>query len=390
MIDINCFKKGQQKKNTNSYKWDINPNTKYSFSVADSDYETCPEIKEALLKRIETGIIDYHFNDTDFYEALSKWCKERYHYDVDPQNIVTTPGVVNALYFIIKLFSSEEDAVLVNPPVYNPFFDVVKNNNRKLLTSKMKRVEVNDSEFSYIFDFEDLEEKIKNAKIYILCNPHNPIGRCFSHDELEKIVKLCKKYDTLLVADEIHCDIIMNGFWFTSLGTFASLYDKIILTTAVSKTFNLAGLYFANIMFFDSTLKEKFKNLYNEMFICNNALGEIAGNVAYRVGQEYVDVQNQYLSENKEIILSFAKEYHLKMAKLEGTYLAWLDVSRCNLTQDELMKRLTDAGITLNSGTVYDCDSIGYIRINLACARDTLINGLELIGKVLFVGDGHD
>lgn len=382
MGNESLFKKGVNRKKTNCYKWQ-GENVNYSFSIADSDYETCPEIKKALMDKIQSGVIGYDYVDSSFYDHFSKWCKKRYHYEIKNDQIVSTPGVVNSLYFIISMFSKENDAVVINTPVYNPFYDVVIANNRKLLINKMKRYEINENEFSYKFDFVDLEEKIKEAKIYILCNPHNPIGRCYTMDELKRIVELCKKYDTILVSDEIHCDIIMNGNTFTSVANFLKEYQNIIITTAISKTFNLAGLFFSNIIFGDDEMKKTFEEKYHQMSITTNTLGAIAAEVAYTKCAKYVDEQNNYLTENKQIILDFVKEQNIKMAKLEGTYLVWLDLTKLNLSQEELMNKLSKLGLKLNSGTIYDNDAVGYVRFNIACGRQLLIDGLNELRKIL-------
>jgi len=376
------------RKNTSSYKWDasekiINRSDVIPFWIADSDYETCPEVKKAILERASSAAFGYTFASKHYFEVLSNWCNKHYGYKINEENTVLTTGVVNALYFLVKLFTSEADKVLVNPPVYNPFYDVIKNNKRIIYKSALIRKEINDYEFTYEFDFNDLEEKIKDSKMYILCNPHNPVGRCYTYNELQKIVSLCKKYNCILVADEIHCDLMINDSTFTSVGTFFKDYENIVLCTAPSKTFNVAGLASSNIFFNNLKMHKIFSEEYHNMSIECNIFGLTATEAAYKFGEYWVKEQNEFLSKQANLVYDFVKRNNLKCAKLEATYLMWIDMSRFNLSQDDLINGLLDHHVWVNSGINYEEKAIGFIRLNIACSKEQLIEGLKQIEEFI-------
>ena len=377
------FYDGVNRKNTNCKKWDIfESHDINSFWIADSDYPTCIEAIEALKKRVNHGAFGYTYVSDDYYQAIIDWVNKNYHYEIKKEWVVPSLGVVTALYLIVNLFTSENDSVMVSTPVYNPFYNVILNNNRKLVCNKL--VEENDT---YTIDFSDFSKKAKDIKMYILCNPHNPVGRCFTKEELEKIVTICKENNVILVSDEIHADIIMNDSKFYSIGNFLEKYEDIIICTAPSKTFNIAGLQDANIIIKDSKMREKFTIKQNDLSINTpNILALEACKACYQKGYEWVLKQNEYLTENRDYVYSFFKEKipSAKVYKLEGTYLMWVNLSYLNIDQDDLINRLKKEGVIVNSGTIYDKDYIGYIRINIATSKKNLIEGLEKIKKVVY------
>lgn len=377
---MNKFYKGLNRRNTSCYKWDI-PDFKKDnvlpFWIADSDYLTCDCIIEDLVARSKQGAFGYTFVDEEYYQIVQNWISNRYGYSIKNDWIVTTPGVVNALYLIIKLFTKEQDKVVVSTPVYNPFFNVVNNNNRILTLNPL--IEDNDT---YKIDFIDLENKLKEAKVFIFCNPHNPIGRVWNQEEVSRVVNLCKKYEVLLISDEIHCDFVFDNKKVCSVGNYLTDYENIVVCTAPSKTFNVAGLMDSNIII----RNEKIRNLFcQELEFLSikdpNIFGLVACKSAYSKGSEWVDWQNKYLEENRDLVYEyFLKNIpEAKLYKLEGTYLMWINLSYLGLSQDELHQGLFDNGVLVNNGTMYGEKYIGYIRLNIACGREQLTEGLKRI-----------
>ena len=382
--ELMSFYNGVNRKGIDAIKWDggvmrVGKADLIPLWVADSDYETCPEVKEALSERTKNGTFGYTYTNPNYYKIIANWFKTRHGFNINENHIIITPGVVNALYFLVHSFTKPQDKVVINTPVYNPFYEVVRNNGRVLLENKLVRVEIDDTLFTYKIDFDDLEEKLKEAKMYILCNPHNPVGRCFTYEELDRIVSLCKKYDVILVSDEIHCDLIMEGFKHCSIGNFFDKYENLVICTAPSKTFNVAGLSNSNIIVNSDELYRVFKKVYDDMEIELNVYGYEACKAAYTKGAYWVDLQNRYLTLQREIVYEFVKKHGFKVSKLEATYLMWIDMSKLGLKQEELFKGLIDNGVWVNKGTMYDSSCEGYIRINVACGRRQLLDGLKCI-----------
>ena len=383
-MSFDSFKNGMNRKNTMAIKWDqteeifgypeLNP-----MWIADSDYPTCPEIVQALVERAKHPAYGYTFPNDEYKTAVKNWIKRHHYYDIDQDDIIVTPGIVNALFFIVKKFTKEFDNVVVSTPVYNPFYRVIEKNNRNIVRNKL--IEVYDT---YKIDFIDLEEKIKNAKMYILCNPHNPIGRVWTKDEVTKIYNLCKKYDCFLVSDEIHGDIIYEPNKLYSAGNFLGDYDKLIICTAPSKTFNVAGLCDSNIIVHNKELRDELQEELDNYSIEPNAFGLTACMAAYKYGDDWAKEQNQYLYENYLLVKDFFNKNirEAKVYKLEGTYLVWINLTFLKLSQDELLKRLMEEKVLVGNGTVYDEKYVGYIRLNIACGRSQLMDALEKIKKV--------
>lgn len=381
---LKSFEKGMNRKNTMAIKWDqmeerfhhkdLNP-----MWIADSDYPTCKEIVRDLVKRAKHPAFGYTFPTLEYKKAVKNWIKNHHYYEIDESDIVVTPGIVNALYFIVKTFASVGDNIVISTPVYNPFYSVIEKNNRNIIRNKL--IETNDT---YKIDFLDLEEKIKNAKMYILCNPHNPIGRVWTKDEVDTIFNLCKKYDCFLVSDEIHGDIIYSPNKLYSLGNHLNDYDKMIICTAPSKTFNVAGLCDSNIIIHNENLRNKFQEEIDNYSIEPNVFGLTACLSAYTKGDKWAKDQNEYLYENYKIVKDYFKENisEAKVYKLEGTYLVWINLSFLKLSQDELMEKLMEEKVLTGNGTVYDESYVGYIRLNIACGRVQLMDALEKIKNV--------
>lgn len=371
------FDKEIKRRGTNCIKWDMAGEDVLPFWIADSDYPTCKKIVSELKKRVKKATFGYTYPSFSYYETIVNWMKKRHNVEIKKEWIIPSMGVVTALYLSVFLFTRENDEVVVSTPVYNPFFDVIKKNNRKLICNKL--IEEKDT---YVIDFLDLEEKLRSAKMYILCNPHNPVGRCYTKDELDKVVNLCKKYNVILVSDEIHNDIIMKDSKFYSVMNYFLEYDNIIVCTAPSKTFNIAGLEDSNIIIKNDSLREVFSNKQHDLSISTpNLLSLVACEAAYTYGESWVDSQNEYLTKNRDFVYSYLKENIplAKTYKLEGTYLMWINMKFLNLSQDELIEGLKKKGILVNSGEMYSSDYTGYIRLNIACPKSQLEKGLKII-----------
>ena len=372
-----------------TYKWDYarrehnNPDL-LPFWVADSDYKTAPCIIDALIERTKNGTFGYTYSSDRYYKTVSDWFKNNFDYYVRPDMIAVTGGVVNALYLLVKLFTKDGDSITVNPPVYNPFYSVIENNNRNILKSKVKRVELDETFFTYQFDFKDLEEKISKSKIFILCNPHNPVGRCYTMDELGKIVSICKKYNCMLVSDEIHCDLYMEDAVVNSVGKFFNEYNNIVICTAPSKTFNVAGLSNSNIFFNNEEVYKLFTKELDNLSLENCIYGQVACEAAYTKGLDWVKKQRHHLTMNRNKVYEFVKANKLKVAKLEGTYLMWIDISMLKIKQEDIYQELINYNILVNMGTIYDEASTGIIRFNIACSTEQLEKGLEYLKKFIY------
>lgn len=386
-VDVCKPKKDDQlvfvnRKNTNSIKWDIQ-DQKFGnddlipFWVADSDFKTSQAVIDALIARIKQGAFGYSIPGDGYYEAVSGWFERHHGYKVEKEWIVPMCGVVASLHTIIATFVEKNQNISFLTPVYNPFYDVILNNDCNVLKTEL----LNDNE-QYSIDFELLEENIKKSAMFILCSPHNPVGRVWSQEELEKIIDLCKKYDCILVSDEIHCDLTSEPF--VSVGKYFADYDKIIICTAPSKTFNIAGLNASNVFIKNSEYLEKYNAyLHKNAISTSNVIGLVATEAAYRYGDYWLEQQKQLILNNYHTTIEFFKK-HLPMftiPKLEGTYLVWINMKCLGKTSKELVDYLTGYGISLNPGAMYGEGYDGYIRLNIACSSEQLQVALDAMER---------
>lgn len=378
---MNKFYEGLNRSGTDSYKWDIaldnKPEGTLPFWIADSDYPTYDKVIEKLVERVKEGAFGYTMVTERYRETLCAWFQRRYGYKALPSDLIFTFGVVFSLNLIIKALTKENDNILVCTPVYNPFYNVILKNNRTLITSKLI-----EKENKYVINFDDFEEKVKTAKMFILCNPHNPIGRVWTKEEITKIVSICKQNNCILVSDEIHCDIVYSESTFNSIANYLEDYEKVVVCNAPSKTFNIAGLMNSTILVRNKEYKKLFEDLLEDMSLdCPTVLSLVAGEAAYCDGDAWVDEQIKYLEENRNIVYDFFQKNLsiCKVYKLEGTYLMWIDMSKLGLSQENLISGLLKHKVQVNSGTVYSNDYKGYIRFNIACGREQLLKGLEYI-----------
>ena len=381
------FDKLTARRGSNCYKWDEAANDEViPLWVADMDFEVAPAIKEALRKRVEHGVFGYTMVPDSYYDAIINWFDNRHGLHINRDWILYTTAVVPALSCALKALTLPGEKVLVQTPVYNCFFSSIVNSGCLVEENRLVR----DGN-SYSIDFDDFEKKCKDEKVtvFVLCNPHNPAGRVWTADEMAKMNEICQRNGVKVIADEIHCEIVMPGYKYIP---FASVGDDCLANSVTllspTKGFNIAGLQIANIVCSDEIVRKRINRAININEVCDvNPFGVVALQAAYNESADWLDQMNAYVYDNYIELKSFCHEYlpKLEVLRLEGTYLAWVDVNALEFTADELTQLLADkANVMVNSGTMYGQKAgQGYIRINLACPRQRLREALNRIGRLL-------
>ena len=375
------------RRGTNSYKWDLPKGEDIiPMWVADMDFKTAPCIIDALKRRVEHGIFGYTFVPDSYYDAIINWFKRRHQWHIEREDILYTSGVVPAIACTLKATTMPGEKVLVQTPVYNCFFSAIKNSGCEVSENPLRR-----EGDSYVIDFDDFERRCSDEKttVFLLCNPHNPAGRVWRKDELRRMNDICLKHHVKVIADEIHCELVMPGHTFQPFAAVdEACRDNCVVLNSPSKAFNIAGLQIANIVCHDAEWRRRINRAININEVCDvNPFGVIALQAAYNDGGEWLDALNQYIHENYLTLKDFFRERlpRLEVCRLEGTYLAWINLSRIPITADEAARRLLgNAKVMLNSGTMYGREAgNSYLRINLACPRSTLMEGLKRIESEL-------
>lgn len=380
------FDKEIDRYHTNSLKYDFKeeknkPSDVLPMWVADMDFRCCDAILEDMHKKIDHGILGYSKNDHTYFLAIQQWYNAHFHTQLNREWLITTPGVVFALATAVKTLTHEGDYVLINNPVYYPFTEVVEDNNRKIISSDLV-LQGN----SYKIDFDDFENKIKqyHIKLFLLCSPHNPVGRVWKKEELDEIIKICKKHQVFIASDEIHSDFIWIGTH-TCLLKYQDYQDHMILCTAPTKTFNLSGLQISNIFIPNEEVRHNFQlELWNTGYSLINIMGLIACQSAYEKGLDWLNELKSYLLENINYVNTFLKERIPKIHLIypEGTYLLWLDFREFELPLEELENiLLSSAKLWLDSGSLFGSGGDGFQRMNIAMPRQKLIQALENLEK---------
>lgn len=370
---------------TNSVKWDIHPDV-IPLWVADMDFQVLPEIKEALSRRVEQGIFGYTEVPESYYEAIINWFDRRHHWHIDRSWILYTSGVIPATAAALKAFTLPGEKVLIQTPVYNCFFSSIANCGCEPVENELVR-EGN----TYRIDFADFEKKCADPKttVFLLCNPHNPAGRVWTKDELERMNEICMRHDVKVISEEIHCELIMPGYTFVPFASISeACADNSVILNSPTKNFNIAGLQIANIICKNREWLRRIDRAVNINETCDvNPFGVIALQEAYNKGAEWIDELNTYLYDNYKALKDFFHEElpKLEVLKLEGTYLVWVDITALEFTSDEVAdKLLKEAKVWVNSGTMYGRKAgQGYLRINIATPRATLMEGLKRMGRLL-------
>ena len=377
------FDKLTERRHTNSYKWDEYPDM-LPMWVADMDFETAPCIIEALRRRTDHGIYGYTSVPESYYEAVIRWFQRRHNWAIQRQWIQYTTGVVPALSCVIKALTLPGEKVIVQTPVYNCFFSSIRNNGCEVMECELKRTGNSQEGYTYKVDYEAFERCCEDEKatLFILCNPHNPTGRVWRKEELMRMADICHRHHVRIVSDEIHCELVMSGHHYVP---FATVDKTAIVVCSPSKSFNTAGLQIANIICSDTETRRRIDRAININEVCDvNPFGVIALETAYNEGEEWLDALNEYICDNYLALRNFFDEQlpQLPVITLEGTYLVWVDIRPTGLNSDTITERLRQQEqLLVSSGTLYHGE--GYVRLNIACPRSRMMDGLERFCRVV-------
>lgn len=381
------FDRNVERRFTGSYKWDDHsgdPDDMIQLWVADMDFKTAPVVIDALRRRVDHGVFGYTYVPDSYYEALVRWFDVRHGYAIDRKNVIYTSGVVPAISAIIKALTSPGDGVIVSTPAYNCFFSSIRNNGCRIVENPLKRVTVDDHTFTFEIDYDGLEllASDKSNSLLILCNPHNPTGRVWRRDELERLSEICRRNNVRVISDEIHCELTLNESEYIP---YATIDPSAVICNSPSKAFNTAGLQIANIIAPDSATRALIDRAININEVCDvNPFG-IAGLIAaYNEGKPWLDELRNYLSGNYKMLKAFFEERlsAYPQSDLEATYLAWIDIRASKLCADDIESILVEkAHVRVASGSIYGDNR--YIRINFATPRNVLYEALCRIEKVL-------
>ena len=385
------FDKIVNRENTKCLKYDFKEKRGYPEDVlplwvADMDFKTTSYVEDAIKEAAGHNIYGYtNIRHGDgFFDAVSSWMKKHHDFDVEERWYVSTPGVVFAICTAIRALTEPGDSVLIQQPVYYPFSNAIRSNDRKLVSSDLYR----DVYGNYLIDFEDFENKIaeNNVKLFILCNPHNPVGRVWTKDELVKIGKICADHGVCVFSDEIHFDFIWNGDHHIFQETDVSFREFTITATSASKTFNLAGLQQSNIFIPDESIRRRFIHAidatgYDEP----SMIGIAATQAAYEHGEEWYNAMRSYVEKNIDYAVKYVSDEirGVRLIKPEGTYLIWLDFTENRIDGKELDDLIiNEAKLWLDSGRIFGKTGDGFQRINTACPRSTLSEALNRIKQL--------
>ncbi|MBQ2172759.1 MAG: pyridoxal phosphate-dependent aminotransferase [Bacteroidales bacterium] len=384
------FDQCPERKGTESVKWDLYPGT-LPMWVADMDFRIAPEIQEALQKRLDHGVFGYELIPDDYFGIMGRWFASRHGWEgIGRENIVPTTGVIAAYSAAIKAMTVPGDKVLVMTPCYNAFFPAIRNNRCGQLESPLKF----DGKH-FIVDWDDFEAKCAQAKVFLLCNPHNPVGRVWTREELLLMAEICRRNDVFVVSDEIHCELTYPGHDYTPWATLPEQYVKnSVSCISPTKAFNIAGIQIANIFAADPAILARMDRAINDNECCDvNVFGVTALKAAYSAGGPWLDELRNYLYHNARTVCCFLEDEMPEVIcpPLEGTYLMWLDC-RCALKPGEPLEGLSERlathlrekhGLVLSTGTIYGAAGEGFERLNIACPRTRLLDGLNRLKEGL-------
>jgi cysteine-S-conjugate beta-lyase len=372
------------RRGTSSTKWDAlyrdyGNSDLLPFWVADMDFRLLPELNEALRHRTIDSTYGYTFADDSYFQSIEKWYSGRHGMLVGKEELINVPGVLTGLSLAISSLCSKNDRILINTPAYPPFFTLVKNSNLELVYSPLLK-----GKNGYELDFPDLEEKLgQGVRCFVLCSPHNPVGRVWTREELNRIVELCDSYGTFILSDEIHCDLVYPGHVHLPLTSISERARQIsLIASAPSKTFNIAGLKSSYLIIPNSEVRENIKSMVEKYHLYTNLFGLLATEVVYSHGDGWLDELLEYLWENacyvREFVASSGLKVNVEMP--EATYLMWMDFSGYGMSQEELMDRLENvAGVALNNGLDFGDQCLGYVRLNIGTTREFLEEGMKRI-----------
>ena len=381
------FNEKIDRSNNHSAKWEemgnkFISNDLWPMWIADMDLKTAPVIIDAMREKLEQGIFGYVYRPASYYQSAADWIERRFDYKIDPKTLINSPGVVPTLSILVRLMTKANEKVLIQSPVYYPFSAVVRENERELVVNEL----VKDETGYYTIDFEDFEKKVSDEKVtlFIMCSPHNPVGRVWKREELQKMSELCLKYNVRVIADEIWRDIVMPGHKHIPAASLSKEIEHNTITCfSPTKTFNIAGL---QASFATLPREEEWKMLDEELgrldIKRNSPFSLVGFEAAYTKGEEWLEELLIHLDGNMDYVVNFVKERipEVKVRKSEGTYLMWLDFSGLGMTKEELsMFMQKEAKIALDDGFWFGENGAGFERMNIACPRYMVEEGMNRI-----------
>lgn len=379
------FDKIIDRTNNFSAKWsemnkNFGTNNLLPMWVADMDFLTAPCVMEALKDRLEQGIFGYTTRPSSYNESIVNWLDNRFSWKINQEWLMFSPAVITSISLLIQNLTQKNDKIMIQEPVYSPFHSIVESNERNLVISPL--VKLDDG--SYVMDYEDIEAKIKDVKVFILCNPHNPVGRVWTREELTRLGEICLKHNVLVISDEIHSDIILKNHKHTPFASISKEFrENTITCMAPTKTFNLAGLQSSFLVISNPYYYEVMDKAFSILDIKrNNAFSLVATEAAYNYGEDWLYELIKYIEDNVDFAIDYIKNHipQLKVKKPEGTYLLWVDFSNLNVDKEDLKNALINKGrIALSDGSSFGIGGAGYYRINLACPRSMVLEGLKRI-----------
>lgn len=376
------------RRDTDCVKWDsieetYNKRDLLAMWVADMDFKAPPEVLKAISERVEHGVIGYNCMTDSLYNSIIKWVKDRHNWEIKKEWIVFTPGVVAGFNFGIRALTNKSEGVVIQPPVYPPFFNVVNNLERKLIESPLA---VDDGKYS--IDYEDLEEKLDTSKVLLFCSPHNPVGKVWSKEELTRLKDIIVQKQGFIISDEIHGDLVYKRNKHVMIASLSKeIEQRSITLIAPSKTFNLAGLFTSVAIIPNDEIRDKVVKIIDDNSIGHvNVFGMIGLETAYSHGGEWLDQLLDYVESNADYVIDYIGKNikDIKVKKPDGTFLMWLDCRSLGLSHEDLHKLMIDEGkILLNDGFTFGKEGDGFLRLNIGCPRETLIEGLNRIEKAV-------
>lgn len=373
------------RKDTGSFKYDtletfFGTEDLLPMWVADMDFRCADEIVQAVQKCVDTGIFGYGFRSKSSEKAFIDWVDRRLNWKIGHEDLLLSPGVVTALALAVVTYTKQEDHIVLMSPVYHPFFEVVRDHQRP-----MEIVSLQDRDGRFYFDWEDFEEKLSRSKMFLLCNPHNPGGRVWSSEELTRMGELCCKHDVIIISDEIHCDLMLNGHkHFPIASMSAEIAARCVTAMAPSKTFNIAGAMNSVVVITDESLRKAYSDTLEHLHLTfGNTFGHLTMEAAYQYGEPWLEELLSYLSANIDLVQIYFAEHlpQVKVMRPEASFLIWLDFTALGMNDHRELVNLMvkEAKVGLNSGTTYGKEGLFHMRMNIGCPRSVVQQALQQI-----------
>lgn len=376
------FDRQINRRDTNSIKWDLYGKDVLPLWVADMDFAVSPKIVAALENRIAHPVFGYAGPDEQLLEAIREWVYRQHGWQITTEQIMLMPGVVTGINWMAHTFKEAQSGLLIQTPVYPPFFKAAANSGMQLIESPLIR---GDSQ--YEVDFDDFEQKVsQGAKVFVLCNPHNPVGRVYSREELEKIGEICLRHNVLICSDEIHCDLVYSGNRHIPIASLSEeLAQNTVTLMAASKTFNIPGLHFSFAVVSNPKLRERMEAAGAGIIGHPSVLANEAAKAAFTACDDWLEELLAYLESNRDYVLEYLAQHlpEINVFAPQGTYLAWLDCRKLDLQPDPYTFFLENAGVALNDGRTFGINGEGFVRLNFGCQRATLEKALDLMSAAV-------